>query len=66
MKCRRDGCGKYVKVAHFSTKTNDPDNKHLQYLMMGLAEIAYCRFHQNQRTHYASQGRLEDWEAGRP
>jgi hypothetical protein len=62
--CRR--CGTPVVVNHLSTATSDPEGKLLSELMKGLGKIALCPYHQAQRDWYAQQGRMEDWEAGRP
>jgi hypothetical protein len=64
MKCRR--CGKFIKVALLETETPDPSGELLHTLMAGLSKIAYCDMCQAKKNKYASEGRIKDWEAGRP
>ena len=64
MKCRR--CGKFIKVALLETQTPDPEGELLYSLMAGLSKIALCDHCQAVKNKYATEGRIEDWEAGRP
>lgn len=64
LRCRR--CGQPVVVAHLSTSSADPEGKLLYQLMRALEKTALCKYCLDQRNYYAAQGRLEDWEAGRP
>ncbi len=59
-------CGRPVVVKDLHTTRADPSGELLGRLMQGLRKIALCNFHQRQRNHYASLGRIEDWERGLP
>ena len=65
VKCSRDGCGNYVKVARL-VSTDDASGEKLQRMLRAAAETALCPFHRRQRDYYAQMGRIDDWEAGRP
>jgi hypothetical protein len=62
--CRR--CKRPLVVAHLSTASPDPDGRLLHDMMSNLHKIALCDHCQKQRTWYAQNDRIEDWEAGRP
>ncbi len=65
VKCKREGCNRYVTI-RVSTFQSDEDGELMRLSMKAAMENAYCEFHRRQRAWYAEQGRLEDWEAGRP
>jgi len=62
--CRR--CKRPLVVTHLSTVSPDPDGRLLHDMMSNLHKIALCNNCQKQRTWYAQNDRIEDWEAGRP
>ena len=62
--CNR--CGKPVVLTMLATQVEDPDGSLLHEFMQNIKKITYCDFHQKQRSYYASQNRLEDWEKGLP
>jgi len=65
VKCKYPGCGRYVTI-QIETFVSDPDGQIMQLSMKTAMENALCDFHRRQRAWYSQQGRLEDWEAGRP
>lgn len=63
LRCVR--CGQMVVLNHLSTAQADIDGDELHRQMRNVAKHALCVDCQQRRAYYASQGRLEDWEAGR-
>lgn len=45
---------------------NDPTGANLHIIGKVLSENAICRHCKNQRLWYIKEGRIMDWEAGRP
>ena len=62
--CKR--CGEMYTVAHLSTASPDVEGKKLHELAVSLSKMGYCSVCMKRRQWYEQQGRLEDFEAGRP
>lgn len=62
-RCKR--CGHPLVLVSGGT-FNDPEGKLLHIVAKAVAENALCDECKARRNWYASQGRLADWEAGRP
>ena len=62
--CKR--CGEYYTIAHLSTAFSDVSGEGLHKLAVSLSKMGYCPACMKRRTWYAQQGRLKDFEAGRP
>jgi hypothetical protein len=61
--CRR--CGKAYTFALLTT-TPDAAGEQLYKFMDGILKDHLCDDCKRKQTWYAGQGRLADWEAGRP
>lgn len=62
--CKR--CGSLFIVSHLSTAFPDADGTELRKLMNNLKKIGYCPSCLDSYNWYSSQGRIEDFIAGRP
>ena len=62
--CKR--CSVLYTVSHLSTAFSDPDGAELRRFMNNLKKIGYCPTCLQIRNWYIEQGRVEDFEAGRP
>lgn len=62
--CKR--CGNRFAVSHLSTEFSDPDGAALYKFLGNLKKIGYCNECLKSRKYYSDQGRIEDFEAGRP
>lgn len=60
--CHR--CGK--PLLGFGMTVNDPYGENLHIVAKVLSENAICKDCKNRRLYYIHEGRLQDWEAGRP
>ena len=61
--CKRCRHPYYATV---KTMAPDPDGTILEQLKQAVKDVHLCPDCDKQRAWYASQGRVEDWEAGRP
>ena len=61
--CKR--CGRPL-ILTSGGSFNDPEGKMLHIIAKAAAENALCAECNAKKSWYVSQGRLADWEAGRP
>lgn len=66
LKCRIPDCNNFIAVSDLMTTQPDEDAVLLEMFMANLKKIALCPYHMERYNYYASQGRVEDFEAGRP
>lgn len=64
LQCKR--CGGWMTVTMARTFNPDPTKEQLHVIMRIVLENGLCPRCEKQRAWYISQGRLEDWNAGRP
>ena len=60
--CHR--CGK--PLIGYGETYNDPNGEMLHLVGKVLSENAICKRCKNARLYYIGEGRVQDWEAGRP
>lgn len=58
-------CGKPL-VLQAATFVSDPTGELLDLFVKTAGDYALCDYHAAQRAWYIQQGRIEDWENGRP
>ena len=61
--CKR--CGR-AYTFNLKTQTSDPEGIQLHKFMKEILEDGICDICFARRAWYAGQGRIADWEAGRP
>jgi hypothetical protein len=59
-------CGYPVELKHLSTAMPDPEGKILYELMRNIDKVVYCNSCKRKRNYYAAEGRINDFNAGRP